>query len=67
MPRSLAGAGRAETLDVALVVPLQGPAGIFGPSCELCARLAVEEVNAGQGVLGREVRLVTARDEGAVQ
>ncbi|WP_243726040.1 substrate-binding domain-containing protein [Actinomadura rubrisoli] len=48
----------AGTLTVALVVPLQGPAGIFGPSCELCAQLAVEEVNREHGVLGREVRLV---------
>jgi ABC-type branched-subunit amino acid transport system substrate-binding protein len=46
------------TWDVALVVPLQGPAGIVGPSGELCAQLAVEEFNAEQGVLGREIRLV---------
>jgi ABC-type branched-subunit amino acid transport system substrate-binding protein len=52
------------TLGVALVVPLQGPAGIFGPSCELCAELAVEEVNASCGVLGRELRLITV-DGGA--
>jgi urea transport system substrate-binding protein len=47
-----------QTLDVALVVPLQGPAGVFGPSCELCAQLAAEEVNADGGVLGRELRFV---------
>jgi urea transport system substrate-binding protein len=51
-------------LHVALVVPRQGPAGIFGPACELCARLAAEEVNAAGGVLGRELRLVTV-DGGA--
>jgi ABC-type branched-subunit amino acid transport system substrate-binding protein len=47
-----------QTLDVALVVPLQGPAGVFGPSCELCARLAAEEVNADGGILARELRFV---------
>ena len=47
-----------QTLDVALVVPLQGPSGLFGPSCELCARLAAEEVNADGGMLAREVRFV---------
>jgi ABC-type branched-subunit amino acid transport system substrate-binding protein len=47
-----------QTLDVALVVPLQGPSGLFGPSCELCARLAAEEVNADGGMLGRELRFV---------
>lgn len=46
-----------RTLDLALVIPLQGPAGIFGPSCEQCAQLAVEEINAVDGILGREVRL----------
>src|SRR4051794_17947509 len=43
---------------MALVVPLQGPAGIFGPSCESCATLAVQEINADGGVLGRELNLV---------
>lgn len=55
---------RPATLEVALAIPLQGPAGIFGPSCELCAELAVEEINARGGVLGREMRLVVV-DAGA--
>ena len=46
-----------SAVNVALVVPLHGSAGIFGPSCELCARLAVAEINAADGVLGRELRL----------
>jgi urea transport system substrate-binding protein len=46
-----------STIDVALVIPLHGPAGIFGPSCELCAQLAAEDINGGSGVLAREVRL----------
>jgi ABC-type branched-subunit amino acid transport system substrate-binding protein len=45
-------------LNVALVFPMQGPAGIFGPSCELCAQLAAEQINKAGGVLGRELRLV---------
>lgn len=48
---------RPRPLVLALLIPLQGPAGIFGPSCELCAELAVEEINAGGGVLGRELQL----------
>jgi ABC-type branched-subunit amino acid transport system substrate-binding protein len=43
--------------DVAFVVPLSSPAGLFGPSCELCAQLAVEEINARGGALGSELRL----------
>jgi urea transport system substrate-binding protein len=47
-----------ETVNIALVFPMQGPAGIFGPTCEFCAQLAVEEVNNAGGVLGRELSLV---------
>jgi urea transport system substrate-binding protein len=53
-----------ETLDLALVIPLHGSAGIFGPSCELCAQLAAEEVNAGGGVLARELRLAVVDGSG---
>jgi urea transport system substrate-binding protein len=45
-------------LTVALVVPRSGPAGVFGPSCELSARLAAEQLNQGAGILGRRVRLL---------
>ncbi|RIV41475.1 hypothetical protein D2L64_01915 [Micromonospora radicis] len=45
-------------VSIALVYPMRGPAGMFGPSCESCAQLAVEEVNGRGGVLGRELRLV---------
>jgi urea transport system substrate-binding protein len=51
------GVGSRDVVDVALVVPLGGSAGIFGPSCELCGQLAAEEINAEAGVLGRELRL----------
>ncbi|GIH09588.1 hypothetical protein Rhe02_76550 [Rhizocola hellebori] len=47
-----------SAVTVALVYPMQGPAGIFGPTCELCAQLAAEEVNRSGGVLGRELRLL---------
>ncbi|TNC24418.1 substrate-binding domain-containing protein [Amycolatopsis alkalitolerans] len=46
-------------LNVALVIPLQGPLGLIGPSSELCAQLAAEEINEAGGILGREVRLHT--------
>ncbi len=42
------------TARVGLVVPLQGPAGIFGPSCEAVAATALEAINVS-GILGREV------------
>ena len=53
-----------DELTVALVIPLSGPAGVFGPSCELSARLAAGELNDAGGVLGRRIRLL-AVDGGA--
>ncbi|HEU0101437.1 MAG TPA: substrate-binding domain-containing protein [Mycobacteriales bacterium] len=59
--RQPAGAG---VVDVGLVVPLSGPAGLFGPSSELCAQLAAEEVNAAGGLQGRELRLIVVDGAG---
>lgn len=56
---------RPAALALGLVIPLHGPAGIFGPSCEACAQLAVEELNLGTGVLGRELRLVVVDGGGS--
>jgi urea transport system substrate-binding protein len=56
--------GPSGPLRIALVVPLQGPAGIFGPSCEFCAELAAEEVNDAGGVFGRPIEFVVV-DGGA--
>jgi ABC-type branched-subunit amino acid transport system substrate-binding protein len=40
------------------VVPLQGPTGIYGPSCLACGELAVEQLNSAGGIAGRQVELV---------
>lgn len=63
------GTTERETLSVAFVVPLQGPTGLYGPSCLACGELAVEELNAARGIAGRPVRLVVVdggRDPEAV-
>lgn len=49
---------RRESLSVAFVVPLQGPTGIYGPSCLACGELAVDQLNARDGIAGREIELV---------
>lgn len=46
-------------LNLGLVIPESGPSGIFGPSCAASAQLAVEELNAAGGVLGRQVCATT--------
>lgn len=52
-----AGVIDRDTWRIAMVIPLCGPAGLFGPSCEAIAELAAYELNAAGGVLGREVTL----------
>lgn len=47
-----------DTLPVAFVVPLQGPTGIYGPSCLACGQLAAEKLNASDGIAGRRIELV---------
>jgi ABC-type branched-subunit amino acid transport system substrate-binding protein len=49
---------RFDKLRIALLAPLSGPAGLWGPSCQTSARLACQEINAQGGIQGREVELV---------
>ncbi|ODU00318.1 MAG: hypothetical protein ABS81_24000 [Pseudonocardia sp. SCN 72-86] len=49
----------ADVLEIAFVVPESGPSGIYGPSCTASGQLAIAELNATGGILGREVRLRT--------
>ncbi|WP_327143477.1 substrate-binding domain-containing protein [Nocardia sp. NBC_01327] len=44
-------------IEILNIVPLQGPGGIFAPSCEAAISLAAEEINSGTGILGRELRV----------
>jgi ABC-type branched-subunit amino acid transport system substrate-binding protein len=47
-----------NAIKIGAVVPLSGPAGLFGPSCCHCFRLAAEELNDQGGILGHRVSLV---------
>ena len=49
-------------VPLGLLISLSGSAGILGRSTANCAQLAVEEINADGGLLGRTVRLVVADD-----
>ena len=51
-------------MKIGLLIPLQGGSGIWGPSCESCARLAALELSAGTGLMGEPVDLVVI-DSGA--
>ena len=41
--RSTVPGHRSDVLDVAFVVPMNGPAGLFGPGCEACGSLAAAD------------------------
>lgn len=43
---------------IGMVIPLQGPGGIFGPSCISVCEMAASELNATVGINGREVQIV---------
>ncbi|MGB3483351.1 MAG: substrate-binding domain-containing protein [Mycobacterium sp.] len=49
--------GNTDAFRIGLAIPLQGPGGIFGPSCEAVAELAVAKLNATDGILGRPVEI----------
>jgi len=51
-------AAAAAPLKVAMMIPLSGPAGLFGPSSRNCSDLAVAEINSGGGIAGRQVELL---------
>ena len=60
-PRLLAPSARAaDPLRVGVLIPISGPGGLFGPSCKNCTALAVDEINAAGGILGRTVEPVFA-------
>ncbi len=50
-------AGLGDDFVVGLLVPINGSAGIWGPSSIACAQLAQAEINAAGGLLERQVRL----------
>lgn len=55
--------GSSTPLRVAAVIPLSGPAGLFGPSCEAVTDLALTTLNADDGILGRPVEAVVIDGE----
>lgn len=48
-------AAASDAIKIGFLIPRSGPGGLFGPSCEACATLAVETINASGGILGRTV------------
>lgn len=62
----LAGCGKSDAprLRIAQLVPRSGPQQVVGDQAVAGTRLAVQEVNAGDKVLGRQVLVVTPASDG---
>lgn len=50
--------GGSRRTRIAVLIPMSGSAGIWGPSCISCAELALHEINRTRGIGDREVELV---------
>ena len=48
-------AGAAENIKVGFPIPLSGPTAVYGKPVLAGAEMAVQEINAQGGVLGRKV------------
>ena len=48
--KPLTSALAASPIKVGILIPLSGPAGLFGPSSQNCAQMAVDEINAAGGI-----------------
>jgi branched-chain amino acid transport system substrate-binding protein len=52
-------AAAAETIKIGYPMPLSGPASVYGVPVTKGAEMAVQEINASGGVLGRKLELLT--------
>ena len=50
-------------IKIGFQVPLTGPSATDGKSAQIAAQMAIEDINAGGGVLGQKVELVTYDDQ----
>ncbi|MEO3999476.1 substrate-binding domain-containing protein [Mesorhizobium sp. CAU 1732] len=57
---ALRAANAADPLKVGILIPLSGPAGLFGASAQNSAKLAITEINAAGGILGRQIEPIFA-------
>jgi urea transport system substrate-binding protein len=66
-PAFIRNAGAANEFKIGMFYAIAGPAAaLFGPTQKACAELAVEQINAKGGILGRRVQLLFANGDAAV-
>jgi len=47
-----------DRIKIGMIIPVSGPAGLFGPSSRNCAELAAYEINKRGGILDRQIDLI---------
>jgi branched-chain amino acid transport system substrate-binding protein len=64
MPAVLRGASaQGATMKIGMVLPVTGPAADAGRYALIGAKLAIEQVNKGGGILGKQIELITEDDQ----
>jgi len=63
---TLAGCGGKDDIKIGAPMPMTGPYASDGQQMQMALELAIEEINAGGGVLGRQLTLVPG-DVGALE
>lgn len=48
-------AAAAGSVKIGILIPMSGPAGLFGPSSKDCTELAIDQINAAGGMLGQKI------------
>jgi len=59
-----AGSSAAETIAIGAVFPLSGPVAFYGNESRDGALLAIDQINAAGGLLGKKLTLISEDDEG---
>ena len=54
----------ADTIKIGFPMPLSGPTAVYGKPILAGAEMAVAEINAKGGLLGRQARTTLARQQG---
>ena len=54
----------AETIKIGAIGPLTGPVAIYGISATNGLKLAIDEINANGGILGKQVELNVLDEKG---
>ncbi len=59
----LAGCGESKTIKIGTILPISGQVSAYGIQTRDAVKMAIEEINAAGGVLGKQLELIVEDDE----